>query len=172
MSETIVPAIQPATDELTTLTEFLEFHRARILWVIEELDQKQLATRMVSSLSTLGGIVKHLALVEDIWFQKRLLGRDLPEPWASAPLSENPDWEFESALEDSPESIRDLYLAACERSRQAVSGITNLDLQTVANNKNGEKWNLRWILVHMIEETAQHAGHMDILKELLQAQSG
>lgn len=170
MPESVIPVIQPASDELTTLTEFLEFHRARVFWVIEGLDQKQLATRMVPSLSTLGGIVKHLAKVENIWFQMRLLGRELPEPWASAPLAENPDWDFESALDDSPELIKDLYLAACEKSRAAIAGITNLDLQTVAHNKNGEKWNLRWILVHMIEETAQHAGHMDILKELLGTQ--
>ena len=122
---------------------------------------------MVPSLSTLGGIIKHLAKVEDIWFQNRLLGRDMPEPWASAPLAENRDWDFESALQDSPESIKDLYIAACARSRDAIAGITNLDLHSSGVNKDGENWNLRWILVHMIEETAQHAGHMNILKELL-----
>ncbi|OIQ69578.1 DinB superfamily protein [mine drainage metagenome] len=167
-AELIEPTILVASDELTTLKEFLEYQRWQVLSVIENLDQAQMSARMVPSLSTLGGIVKHLAFVEDIWFQARFLGKDMPEPWTSAPFKENPDWEFESALTDSPESIWDLYLEACARSRNAIDGVTDLDSLTVAVNKSGQKWNLRWILVHMIEETAQHVGHLEILKESLE----
>jgi uncharacterized damage-inducible protein DinB len=158
--------ITAASDERTTLVDFLEFHRARMLWLIEDLDQAALARRMVRSSSTLGGIVKHLGRAEDLWFQQRLHGRPMPEPWASAPFEAHPTWDFDSAAQESPEQIRDGYMRACARSRESIEGV-DLEALSVMQNVKGQAWNLRWILIHMIEETAQHSGHMDILKELL-----
>jgi uncharacterized damage-inducible protein DinB len=158
--------IRAASDERTTLVDFLEFHRARVLWVIEGLDQAALARRFVSSSSTLGGIVKHLGRAEDLWFQQRLHGRPMPEPWASAPFSDHPTWDFDSASQSSPEEIRDGYMQACVRSRESIEGL-DLETLTVMKNIHGDQWNLRWLLIHMIEETAQHSGHLDILRELL-----
>ena len=163
------PAIQTISNEVTTLNEFLDFHRSRILWMIDDVDDTQLHQRCVPSLSTLGGIVKHLAKVEDIWFVQRFLGEAASEPWKSAKLNEGVDWDFESSLTDSKETIRSYYLLACERSRDAIRGITDLGVLSNATNTQGEFWNLRWILTHMIEETAQHSGHLDILKELILA---
>ena len=114
---------------------------------------------------TIKGIVKHLARAEDLWFHRKLLGRDWSEPWASAPFDDDPDWDFHSAVLDSIDAVRDLYVAACARSRDAAAGISDLGTPAAAISFGVSPVNLRWIFVHMIEETAQHAGHLDLLRD-------
>jgi len=101
-------------DELTLLSQFLDFHRATLVQKVSGLSAAQLRTRAVATSEiTLAGMLKHLALVEDDWFQSRLFGRDDIEPWASAPFDDDRDWEFHSAAEDSPDYLLDAYAAAC-----------------------------------------------------------
>ena len=114
-------------------------------------------------------MVKHLALVEDDWFQVKFLGRPEIEPWASAPFDDDPDWEWHSATEEALEDLVGLYEAACERSRAAVAEVGG-DLGTLSAERHprtGEQISLRWIMLHMIEETARHNGHVDLLREAL-----
>ena len=92
---------QPAADERTTLVEFLEFHRATVLQKVAGLTHEQLNRSLLPSGTTMAGLLKHLAGVEDSWFTDRLLGLGEPEPFASAPFDEDPDWEFHSAVNDS-----------------------------------------------------------------------
>lgn len=158
--------------EWALLTQFLDFHRATLAWKAGGLARKQLATRLPSSELTLGGLVKHLALVEDDWFQRVLLGRELPEPWASAPFDDDGDWEHHSAAADDPEELLALYAAACERSRAAVREVGDLDARAALISERGETFNLRWILLHMIEETARHNGHADLLRESIDGLTG
>jgi uncharacterized damage-inducible protein DinB len=160
------------TDELTLLCEFLDFHRATLVWKVSGLTQDQLAARLPPSALTLAGLVKHLALVEDIWFTRRLLGRDMPEPWAGVDFRADPDWEFHSALDDSPSDLLDLYAAACERSRAAVAEVGDLGAWAARLTREGNRVNLRWILLHMIEETARHNGHADLLREGIDGETG
>lgn len=94
----------------------------------------------------------------------RFLGRPDLEPWASAPWSEDRDWEFHTAQHDDPDDLRALYRAACDRSRQALSA-ADLDDLSVGVSRGGHHWSLRWILTHLIEETARHNGHADLLRE-------
>lgn len=162
---------QLTAGELTTLTEFLDFHRATLLWETEGLDAAGLNRRLPTSPLTLGGLLKHLALVEDIWFQSKFLGKPAAEPWASAPWDSDHDWDFHSAERDDPDELRSLYLAACERSRNAVAG-ANLDTLSIRSTSSGEHWSLRWILVHMIEETSRHNGHADLLREAIDGSTG
>jgi hypothetical protein len=162
-------------DELTTLSQFLDFHRATLLEKIDGLTHEELNRRAVPTSSlTLAGLVKHLALVEDDWFQVRLLGRPDPEPWASAPFDDDRDWDFHSAHLDDPAALVTLYEAACARSRAAVDGLGgDLDALSVARDRHtGGPYSLRWILVHMVEETCRHNGHVDLLREAIDGAVG
>lgn len=161
---------QPATDEKTTLLQFLDYQRATLLMKAEGLDQQQLNLPLPSSALTLAGLLKHLALVEDSWIQLKFRGLPEPEPWASAP-GEDPDWEFASAAADDPQALRELYLAACERSRGSIAKADLADL-SAKSSREGHRWNLRWILMHLIEETARHNGHADLLREAIDGSVG
>lgn len=168
----VVPRTDPdlVGDELTLLSQFLEFHRATLLEKVSGLSAEQFARRAVpTSAITLGGIVKHLALVEDDWFQVRLLGRADVEPWASAPFDVDRDWDWHSAADDTPEDLLGLYDAACARSRTAVADVGG-DLETLSiepDGQTGGRFSLRWIMIHMIEETARHNGHVDLIREAI-----
>ncbi len=172
-----VPRIDPdpAADELTSLSQFLDFHRATLVHKVSGLSTRQLATRAIpSSAITLAGMLKHLALVEDDWFQVKFHGRPEVEPWASAPFDVDPDWDWHSAVDDSPHVLFHLYDVACERSRAAVSDVGG-DLDTVSaatDPQTGERFSLRWIMLHMIEETARHNGHVDLIREAIDGSVG
>lgn len=161
-------------DELATLSQFLDFLRASIVIKVSGLTAPELASHPVTTTTmTLGGLVKHLALVEDDWFQSRLLGREDIEPWASAPFDDDPDWDWHSAGADTPEALVELYRAACERSRAAVGEVGSLDALSVGVDRaSGERFSLRWIVVHLIEETARHCGHADLLREAIDGLTG
>ncbi len=165
------PDRSKAADEKTSLAEFLDYLRATILWKVERLESKDTAGRPIPTTTlTLAGIVKHLALVEDYWFQGVFLGAGLPEPWASAPFDADHDWEFHSAVDEDPADTRALYQAACERSRKVLAQ-TTLDGLSVGV-RDGEPFSMRWIMLHMIEETARHAGHADLLREAIDGETG
>lgn len=153
-------------DERTSLVEFLDYHRATFLSRLEGLDHEQLNRHHPPSALTLAGLAKHLALVEDSWFHEDFLGVPLPEPWASAPFEDDPDWDFHSAVADDPADLIALYDAACERSRSIVRDTDSLDaLSARISERDGKAFSLRWILLHLIEETARHNGHADFLRE-------
>lgn len=161
-----------AADERTSLTQFLDFHRGTVAIKVEGLSKAQMGLTVGRSSLTLAGLVKHLALVEDSWFQDRFLGEGLPEPWASAPFDQDPDWEFHTAIDDEPADLLALYGAACERSRAVVDGAISLDTTSVGRSRSGDPFSLRWILIHMIEETARHNGHADLLREAIDGAIG
>ena len=166
--------VQPAqaADERTSLDQFLDYHRETLLDRTDGLDAAAMRQRLPTSELSLGGLLKHSALVEDDWIQVDFLGRPSVEPWASAPWDEDRDWEFHSADADDPEALRDLYRAACERSRQALVGRGLDDLSAGRHRSTGEPWTLRWILLHLIEETARHNGHADLLREAIDGRTG
>lgn len=87
--------------ERETLEGFLDFLRATLEWKASGLTDAQLDQRLAPSTMTLGGLLKHLAYVEDWWFTAVLAGQPDPEPWASAPWAEDPDWEWRSAATDT-----------------------------------------------------------------------
>jgi uncharacterized damage-inducible protein DinB len=161
----------PVADERTMLDQFLDYHRATLLIKTAGLNREQMNRRLPPSDLTLGGLLKHLALVEDDWIHVRFCGRPELEPWASAPWDEDRDWEFHTAGRDDPEELRALYSAACERSRRAVAE-AHLDDLSVGRDREGRQWSLRWILTHLIEETARHNGHADLLREAVDGAVG
>ena len=118
---------------------------------------------------TIGGLVKHMALVENNWFVRNWSGADPGEPWTSVDWDADPDWDFHSAADDQPEQLLELYTDAIERSRGAVEGC--LDLSATAESR-GRVISLRWMLVHMIEEYARHCGHADLLRQSIDGATG
>ena len=161
------------TDERTTIGQFLDYQRLTLISRIEGLTIEQLSITRPPSELTLAGLIKHLALVEDSWFVDRMAGRPLPEPWLSAPFDDDPDWEFHSAPDDTPEELLALYRHACARSRAVVAEHDDLGALSVVPSRQGDGlFSLRWILLHMIEETARHNGHADLLRESIDGLTG
>lgn len=158
--------------EREMLDGYLEAYRAMILRKTAGLDSEQLATRLPPSTMTLGGLLKHLAAVEDDWFNGDVAGNEYPEPWASVDAAGAAEWVWASAADDTPTELHDLFEAACARSREACASVDSLDTMSVGTDSDGEPWSLRWIYVHMIEEYARHVGHADLIRESIDGSTG
>jgi hypothetical protein len=157
-----------AGDETATLLGSLERQRAILAWKCGGLDAAGLRATLAPSSITLGGLLKHLALVEDDYFSRRLHGRELGPPWDTADWDADPDWDWHSAAEDSPEHLQTLWRDAVARSRTAVTeALADGGLEQLARytNSRGESPSLRRILIDLIEEYARHNGHADLIRE-------
>jgi len=161
------PDLRPP-DERTALEQRLDHHRGLVVAALTGLDHAQASRRALPATDlTILGIVKHLAWTEDRWFQHKFLGHDLPEAWAAAPPGES-DWPFTSSAPDTVDDVIALYRDACARSRCAAAGQA-LDTPAALVSFGRGPVNLRWLLVHMIDETARHLGHIDLLRDALAA---
>ncbi|HKC29566.1 MAG TPA: DinB family protein [Jatrophihabitans sp.] len=169
------PEPPPAADEAATLLGFLDFQRATLAWKCAGLDADGLRATTAASTMTLGGLLKHMAYVEDLWFARRLHGRAAQPPWDTVDWRSDRDWEWRTAAADTPEELRSLWRDAVERSRAAVAeALPDGGLDQLAHQKwpDGRVPSLRWIVVHMIEEYARHNGHADILRESIDGETG
>ena len=155
----------PAAPERELLAAFLDFHRQTLLWKLSGLDEEAVRRHLVPSQTTLLGMVKHLAYVERWWFQRVFAGREVAFPWSER--DPDADWRVEPG--ESTAEIVALYEAETAISRRIVAKAESLD--EVARLP-GREQSLRWIVVHMIEETARHVGHADILRELVDSATG
>ena len=164
-----LPAPLHTAGEREMLEQMLDWYREGVVLKVEGLAQDDAVTSPVRSGTTVAGLVKHLALVEDSWFTDRLGGAGEPEPWASAPFDEDPDWEFHSAAGEPLEASVELYRQACARSRAVVA---TRDLDDEGTTGRGTTFSLRFALLHMVEETARHLGHLDVLCELADGRTG
>ena len=154
--------------ERTTLEQVLDFQRRTVVAKVAGLTDDQAASHPLPATDmTVAGIVNHLAWAEDRWFQGRLLGVPMPEPWASG--HDDPDWPFRSAAGEPLDALVARYAEACDRSRSAARSIDDLDTPAAVSSFGKGPVSLRWILVHMIEETARHAGHLDLLRDAIDA---
>ena len=156
-------------DELEMLIGMLDWYRDAVIAKVDGIAPAVAAARPLGSATTIAGLVKHLALVEDSWLEDRFAGNPEPEPWRSAPWDDDRDWEFTSAPTEPFADSLALYRAAIERSRRTVAG---RGLDDLAANAGDRPFTLRFVLVHLIEETARHLGHLDILRELLDGTTG
>lgn len=94
-----------AGTETETLLGFLEYQRATFAWKTGGLDAAGLRVSVAASSMTLGGMIKHLAYVEDCWCHIRLFDADPPAPWDTVDWSADEDWDWHSAVDDSPEQL-------------------------------------------------------------------
>jgi uncharacterized damage-inducible protein DinB len=155
----------PTGSERELLISFLDLYRETILLKVSGLSEEQLRRRLVPSATTLLGIVKHLGYVERSWFRMRLNGEDLPVPWTK----QDPDADFRIEPNETAESLVAFYREQIERARAIVA---KAELDDRVKGKAKQPYTLRWILIHMIEETARHAGHADILREQTDGATG
>ena len=164
-----------AGDEIATLLGFLDYQRATLAWKCSGLDAAGLQTTVGASSITLGGLLKHLALVEDYWFGHRLRDAEKRPPWDAVDWKADPDWDWHSAAGDTPEQLRSLWHESVERSRSLVAeALAEGGLEQLARRpgRSGESPSLRWILVHMVEEYARHNGHADLVREFVDGSVG
>jgi len=162
----------PLGSELQLLGQYLDYQRETVLLKTAGLSGEQLAQRFRPSELTLAGLLYHLALVEESWMEVRFLGRPERDPWVGVDWDTDPNWEFRTAADLRPEELRQRYREACDRSRQVVSEATSLDQQSVQPLRDGTHFSLGWVLLHLIEETARHAGHTDLLREAIDGTVG
>lgn len=168
------PEAPIAAGEVDTLLGFLDFQRATFAWKCSGLDSAGLRATVGASTMTLGGMLKHVALNEDHWFSW-WLGRERQPIWEAVDWDADPDWEWRTAAEDSPEQLRQLWEDAVARSRSVLAEAMadgGLDRMSARTWSDGRAPNLRWIVCHMIEEYARHNGHADLIREAVDGSTG
>jgi len=155
-----------AGSEIETLLGALDRNRRTFAWKCFGLSAEEMRRTLGPSTMTLGGLVKHVALVEDYYFSLGL-GEHMPKPWSDVDFDADPDWDWHSAAEDSPEELQSLWEAAAGRSRAAVATFLTEESadSRVRWSEGTERPNLRRVLVDMVEEYARHTGHADLIRE-------
>jgi hypothetical protein len=163
-----------AGSEAEHLVGALDRLRTTFRWKADELDSAGLRARIATSSLTLGGLLKHLALVEDHASSVRLSGGALGEQWDSRDETDD-DWEFTSSAGDSAETLYALWDGAVERSRsrfQAALAEGGPDQLVHMAAPGGRHASLRRLLCDLIEEYGRHTGHADLLREAVDGRVG
>lgn len=158
-----------AGDEISTLLGSLERQRRTLAWKCGGLDSAGMNARVGVSKITLGGLLKHMALVENHHFAYKLHGISLGAPWDQGNWDENPDWDWDSAANDSPEYLMGLWTRAVADSRVHISAALadgqGLDRDANFSWPDGSTPTLRRMLIDLVEEYARHVGHADLIRE-------
>jgi hypothetical protein len=160
-----IERVDPAliSDERTSLSEWLDFHRATLLQKCEGLSGAQLVQASIPpSNLTLLGLVQHMALVEFGWFEQVFAASGAAEPFDT---HDDPEYEFTHLDPAQAEAMLDLFRRQCEKARQVVAAASGLD--ELSKGPQREPRDLRWIMIHMIEEYARHNGHADLIREAI-----
>ncbi len=162
----------PNGSEFGMFWQYLDYQRETMLSKTDGLTREQLAQKHAPSELTLAGLLYHLSLVEEDGMEVRFAGLTDREPWAGVDWNADPNWEFRTATQLEPEQLRSRYREACERSRQVTSEAAGLDQLSVTALRDRRHFSLRWVLLHLVEETARHAGHADFLREAIDGAVG
>lgn len=161
--------------EVELLLFAIERSRATFAWKCGGLDAHGLAQAHPPSTMTLGGLLKHMARVEDMWTAHDFTSQPLGAPWNTVDFKAEPDWEWRSAADDSPAELYELWRSAVERSRAAMTAMLadgGADQPSRYVLSTGESPNLRRVLVDMHDEYARHVGHADLLREAVDGLTG
>ncbi|MGH2783704.1 MAG: DinB family protein [Actinomycetota bacterium] len=153
-------------DERTTLVAFLDFLRDTMIWKLEGLGEEQARWKPTEGGNSLLGMVRHLGYVENWWFRVCFNGEEDP-----LPDDHEPDADFKIPDGWAIGDVVDFYRSEIDHSNKIIAEAPSLDaMSAIAARK--EHRSLRWILLHMIEETARHAGHADITREMIDGSVG
>ncbi|MEU4154841.1 DinB family protein [Actinoplanes sp. NPDC026670] len=171
----MIPMGPPAAGtEVETLVGSLERQRRIFAWKAGGLDKDGLNATTAASTITLGGLLKHLALCEDLYFSIRL-GRQPAALWRDVDWDNETDWEWRSAAGDSPEFLYGLWQECVDRSRAGITAAISaggLDTPADFTWPDGRTPSLRRMMIDMIEEYARHAGHADLIRESIDGLTG
>jgi uncharacterized damage-inducible protein DinB len=162
-------------NEIDTLRGFLSYQRATFEWKCTGLDAAGLRTSVAASSMTLGGMMKHLALVEESWFGDKLMNRDSLSPWNAVNWDDDPNWEWRTAADDSPDALLAQWRKSVAYANSMIDeALSKGGMDQLARRKwpDGRAPSLRWILCHMIEEYARHNGHADLIREAVDGETG
>ncbi|MEU4198210.1 DinB family protein [Kribbella sp. NPDC026611] len=168
----MTPVERPSltADERTQLVGWLDVQRSFVRMKCEGLTEEDAHRKVLPSspLSTMAGLVAHLRWVEYDWFQTRIAG--VPDT-GQTPWTEGGHVDAEMFVDDVPiAQLLDEYDEECARSNATVAA---LELDAVGKAGPPDKApSVRWVLCHMIEETARHLGHLDIIRELIDGTRG
>lgn len=149
---------RPVKGDKAILVEFLEYLRRAMISNLEGAPEPQVRTAGVPSGTSVLGLVKHVGYVERFYF----LGEDVSD-WSAT---------FRPTPEDTIESVVASYRDAVSRANEIIDGCEDLELPAARSARPQPAPSMRWILVHMIEETGRHAGHADILREQIDGATG
>jgi hypothetical protein len=164
-----------ATSERDRLQHFLNQQRSAVLAIIEGLDEAQLHTPVLPSGWTPIGLVRHLAGAEAMWFQWVVLGTQPRMSWDDGVEDRPSNPEAPFSTEHSGAAVIEQYRRQCDISNEILQSQA---LNVALLGEHGLDWpdepitDLRWVVLHMIEETARHAGHLDAARELLDGATG
>lgn len=164
-----------AGTEVEHLVGALERLRATFRWKADGLDAAALRTRIGGSTLTLGGLLKHLALVEDHCFTTKLDGSPLGPPWDDTDRHRDPEWEFSSAAQDTPDTLYALWDTTVARSRTRLDAALahgGLDQLAHLSWPDGRHVSLRRLVFDLVEEYGRHTGHADLLREAVDGRVG
>ncbi|GAA1106152.1 hypothetical protein GCM10009668_27210 [Nocardioides dubius] len=163
------PPLDFMAGERAALDQWLEFYRDALLRKVAGLSAAELVRASVPpSTLTLAGLVRHLAKVEQYWFTAVVTGVKERAHFGDA---ESPDADFEQVSAPTALADVDLYRREVDRARAAAEKVTDLDA-ALPGRRHGQEVNLRWVLLHMIEEYARHLGHADLLRERIDGVTG
>lgn len=160
-------------DEASTLLGSLERQRAAFTYKTADLDAADLQRSVGASTITVGGLLKHLAYMEDLNFTRNLAGRELPPPWNAVDWDTYSDWEWRSASTDTPEELYSLWRDAVKRSRAAIAAaLEDGGMGHTIDLPGGRQQTLRRLTVDFIEEYGRHTGHADLIREAIDGRIG
>ncbi|HEX3931670.1 MAG TPA: DUF664 domain-containing protein [Nocardioides sp.] len=154
--------------EIETLVGALERNRRTFAWKCGGLDAAAMRQTLGASTMTLGGLLKHLALVEDEYLTRQLTDAPgLSAPFDDVDFDADPDWEWRTASDDSPEELVALWEACVARSRRNLDGAyaAGPDAHSRTAWSDGHPPRVRRLVVDLVEEYARHTGHADLLRE-------
>ncbi|GAA2759023.1 DinB family protein [Actinopolymorpha rutila] len=169
------PSPSAPQTEAESLLSVLERNRRTFAWKTYGLDEKGLRATTAASTMTLGGLVKHVALVEADWLAVKLAGQEYGDPWDAVDFDSDPDWEWRTGALDSAEDVYALWRRGVERSRTLVAEVIaerGLDGPSSFTWPDGRTPTVRAMLLDMIEEYARHTGHADVLREAVDGRVG
>jgi hypothetical protein len=154
--------------ERSGLIEFLDYQRKALINKLDGVSNQDAVRAPTASSLSLLSLVKHSAIWERRWFQVIVAGRSFPGEWPEA-RTEEPDSTFQLADGDTVESVVSYYREQIAES-QHILATFNLEAPCAWSEMADQ--NLRWVALHMIEETARHAGHADIIRETIDGERG
>jgi uncharacterized damage-inducible protein DinB len=163
--------VRPVIDEREGLLAFLAQQRDALRFAVEGLTGEQAASKPTASALSLAGLLKHVARCEQGWIDI-LAERESEE-------SSRRDWESEFRPEagETVAELLDIYAAVARETESGVAGLADLGQPVPVPRgvpwfpADVEAWSARWVLLHMIQETARHAGHADIIRESLDGET-